>query len=617
MGKAFKTNTKINTASQNGYKKTSQEGPDFPTKTVSFLWHFLARHKRQFVPITILMLFWSANEALYPYFVKMIVDAVSLFEGDKSSFWPKVLTPFCLLIGSFVLMEVAMRITFLMQVFAFPKLRADMRTKVTAYVKDHDLGYFINSLSGNLANRVHDIPKATHDLIEAILDDFIAVVFSFLFMLVVLWLASPLFSIILFIWVTWHMGVTAYYFKELTTKSKDHADKVSKLQGVTVDFITNILTVRLFARGKRELAKLRESQDEEIAYSIRSGLAYQKVNLLRGIGGLFFVGFTIYFLIHGWIQGWVTTGDFPLVTMITLQMLGQIWHLSMTLQGMFRNYGIIDSALQICRRSHHVVDKPEARDLRVYNGAITFENVMFHYKKSTPLFSELSVTIKGGEKVGLVGFSGSGKTSFVNLLLRFYDIQSGKITIDDQDITDVTQSSLRRHISMIPQDPSLFHRTVKENLCVGNPDASDEDIIAAAKQSHCHDFIENLDQGYKTILGERGLKLSGGQRQRIAIARAIIKDAPILIMDEATSALDSSTENHIQNSLDHIMQGRTVMVVAHRLSTLANLDRILVFDQGRIVEDGTINDLLNNENGIFYQLWHLQNNGFLPEKRPS
>ncbi len=597
--------------------KYGQRTPDFPTETPAFIWHFLKRHIKLFGPIAFLMLFWSANDALYPYFIKMIVNAVDQHQGPKADLWDQVMLPFWLLAGSFIIMEIAMRVMNILMVYAYPNIRKDMRMSVVHYIKDHDLTYYLNSLSGNIANRVHDIPKSTQDLLESLIDNLIAIVFSFLFMMIVLWTASPIFSALLLVWTAWHMGVTFFFFKELTSKSRDHANKVSKLQGTTVDFISNILTVRLFARGHRELDKIKDMQKEEVAYSIRASWAYSKVNLLRGLGGLVFVILTIYFLIQGWIDGWISTGDFPLVAIASFQMLGHIWHLSMSFQSMFRKYGNIDSALQICRRAHNIVDQPNAKDLSVSSGAIDLKNVMFHYKKDTPLFEDLNINIKGGEKVGLVGYSGSGKTTLVNLLLRFYDIQFGQICIDDQNIQDITQSSLRSQIAMIPQEPSLFHRTLMENIRVGRHDATDDEVIAAAKQAHCHEFINKLEDGYDTIVGERGLKLSGGQRQRIAIARAILKDAPILIMDEATSALDSATETCIQESLATIMENRTVIVVAHRLSTLSNMDRIIVFDQGRVVEDGSIQQLLKTKDGAFAQLWRLQHDGFLPENRES
>ena len=259
-------------------------------------------------------------------------------------------------------------------------------------------------------------------------------------------------------------------------------------------------------------------------------------------------------------------------------------------------------------------DKPDAVNLNANHGQIIFDNVKFHYKGTEPLFHNKSVRIKAGQKIGLVGYSGSGKSTFVNLILRLHDVTDGAILIDGQDIRDVTQDSLRANIAMISQDPSLFHRSLMENICYGRIDATDEEVIEAAKKAHAHEFIIKLPQAYESLVGERGVKLSGGQRQRIAIARAILKNAPILILDEATSQLDSITESLIQESLWELMQGKTTIVIAHRLSTLLNMDRILVFEQGKIVADGTHKELLTKK-GLYKTLWEAQVGGFLPDKK--
>ena len=261
-----------------------------------------------------------------------------------------------------------------------------------------------------------------------------------------------------------------------------------------------------------------------------------------------------------------------------------------------------------------ILDKPNATIMNCTHGKITFNNVKFHYKGTEPLFQNKSIEIKAGQKVGLVGYSGGGKSTFVNLILRLYDVTDGAILIDGQDIRDVTQDSLRGSIAMIPQDPSLFHRSLMDNIRYGRIDATDEEVISAAIKAHAHEFIEKLSQSYDSLVGERGVKLSGGQRQRIAIARAILKNAPILILDEATSQLDSVTESGIQESLWELMQDKTTIVIAHRLSTLLHMDRILVFDQGVIVEDGTHAELLAN-NGLYRNLWDAQVGGFLSDKK--
>lgn len=274
--------------------------------------------------------------------------------------------------------------------------------------------------------------------------------------------------------------------------------------------------------------------------------------------------------------------------------------------------GTCNQALSIIQQPHEVIDSPNARPLQVTRGEIQFDRVFFQYANNKPLFKNLEIKINPGEKVGLVGYSGGGKSTFIKLILRLIDIQSGNILIDNQGITEVTKHSLRTQIGTIPQEPELFHRTIMENIKFARMDASDEDVIEAAKKARCHDFIMELPEQYQALVGERGVKLSGGQKQRIAIARAFLKNAPILILDEATSSLDSMTEREIHEVLHQVMENKTTIVIAHRLSTLKDMDRILVFVNGEIVEDGALNALLENKDSHFYKLWKMQAEGFIP-----
>jgi ATP-binding cassette subfamily B protein len=290
-----------------------------------------------------------------------------------------------------------------------------------------------------------------------------------------------------------------------------------------------------------------------------------------------------------------------------------VWLAGLELPQLFKEIGICKQALTIIQDPHDIINHPDAKPLKVSRGEIIFDHVSFRYFNDQNLFRDKNIIIQAGQKVGLVGFSGSGKTTFVNLILRYFDVQRGCILIDDQDISRVTLDSLRENIGIIPQEPILFHRSIFENIHYGRLDATREEVLEAAKKAHCHEFVKKLPEKYDTIVGERGTKLSGGQRQRIAIARALLKNAPILILDEATSALDSVTEREIQDGLDLLMKNHTTLVVAHRLSTLSGMDRILVFKDGRIVEDGSHEELLR-QGGHYAQMWNMQIEGFLPEE---
>jgi ATP-binding cassette subfamily B protein len=316
-------------------------------------------------------------------------------------------------------------------------------------------------------------------------------------------------------------------------------------------------------------------------------------------------------LLYLWLHNRITTGEVIQVftTMWSLTMI--LWTVGAALPALFQSFGTAKQAYSVLLDPQDLGDKPGAPELKISSGEIVFDNVSFRYGEKS-LFENKHVQIRGSEKVGLVGFTGAGKSTFINLILRFFPLHNGKILIDGQEVAHVTLESLRRQIAMIPQDPVLFHRTLRENISYGKPEADEAQIIRAAKLAHCDEFIRNLPGGYEAKVGERGTKLSGGEKQRIAIARAILVDAPILILDEATSSLDSVTERYIQDSLETLMQNRTTIVIAHRLSTLSRMDRILVFDQGKIVEEGTHAALLSEE-GLYARMWKMQVGGFLPD----
>jgi ATP-binding cassette subfamily B protein len=318
------------------------------------------------------------------------------------------------------------------------------------------------------------------------------------------------------------------------------------------------------------------------------------------------------FMIFYWILGEISTGE-------VVQLFYTVWNVSFVMLRLadmapefFRALGVAKQALSLMEDPQDLADQPEAQELKVTNGEIVFESVDFHYAEKK-LFHQKNVRILGKEKVGIVGFTGAGKSTFINLILRFFSVDGGRILIDGQDISSVSLESLRRHIALIPQDPILFHRSLRENICYANPTASKEEMIYVTKQAHCDEFISHLPNGYESKVGERGTKLSGGEKQRIAIARAMLAKAPILILDEATSSLDSVTERYIQDSLEKLMENRTTLVVAHRLSTLSRMDRILVFDKGAIVEEGT-HEVLLSKNGLYARMWNMQVGGFLSDQ---
>lgn len=585
---------------------------NLPKSTFRFILHFLYQQRLKFAFLIGVSLIWAANDAIFPYFIKRIVDTVTNYHGVRSGIYAAAGGTLAVLVLFWLSAEALMRIQGVVSIYTFPEFRNNIRNSVFSYVKSHSHEYFSNQFAGNIAKKLADLPTSCQTVMEIVCFNFTTAAAGATIVLVMMWLTSPFFALILLAWLVMHLGLTALLMSRSNILWEKHSDSVSVLSGKIVDVFTNILNVRLFARSKYETQYLKKYQNDELKKAKKAMWLVELTRIGLGLSGLFLIFGMVFVLLHGWEHEWVTIGDFTQVSMQTFWLLGWIWFVSFQMTVFAREVGTISDALSLVKKGHDLVDAKDAKPIIIKHGGIRFENVGFAYQQKRIVFKNFNVEIPAGQKVGLVGFSGSGKTTFVNLILRFYDLQSGRIMIDGHDIAKVTQDSLREQISMIPQDPSLFHRSLMENIRYGRLDATDKEALEASKLAHCHEFIEKLDEKYDSLVGERGIKLSGGQRQRIAIARAILKNAPILILDEATSSLDSVTEKLIQESLHRLMRDKTTIVVAHRLSTLNDMDRILVFHQGKIIEDGS-KDMLLKQKGHFAMLWNMQTDGFLPE----
>lgn len=585
---------------------------NLPKSTFSFIFYFIRQQNIKFALMILISIIWAANDALFPYFVKRIVNIVADYHGNPNGIYLAASGTLIILILFWGMTELLLRIQGVISIYTFPQFRANIRNAVFTYVKSHSHEYFSNQFAGNIAKKLADLPTSCQTALEIVCFNFTTALAGSTIVLILMWATNPFFAAVLLAWLCLHLGLTAIFMRRSNYLWEIHSDSVSVLSGKIVDVFTNILNVRLFSRSKFEADYLKKYQRDEINKSKKAMWLVEITRIGLGISGLSLIASMMLLLLYGWAHGWVTIGDFTQVGMQTFWLMGWIWFVSYQMTVFARELGTIGDALNLVKKGHDLIDDKNAKPIMINHGGIRFEHVSFAYQKKRVVFHDFNVEIPAGQKVGLVGFSGSGKTTFVNLILRFYDVQSGRIMIDGQDIAKVTQDSLREQISMIPQDPSLFHRSLMENIRYGRLDATDDEVINASKLAHCDEFISRLDEKYQSLVGERGIKLSGGQRQRIAIARAILKNAPILILDEATSSLDSVTEKLIQESLQHLMKGKTTIVVAHRLSTLNDMDRILVFHKGSIIEDGSKQQLLKKK-GHFAMLWNMQTDGFLPE----
>ncbi|MCE4224259.1 ABC transporter ATP-binding protein [Methylobacterium sp. C25] len=497
-----------------------------------------------------------------------------------------------------------------------PQTSSQIRWRAHLYTLGHSLSYFQSDFAGRLANRIVQVGPAVRELAVVFIDTLLyvaiyAVTAVGMFSAISIWLALPV-----IVWVAAYAALTTWFVPRARQRSHKSAETRSTLVGRVVDSYTNILTVKLFARDREERAAVREAIDANTAAYLHQFRLTTTTTTLLGIlnSALLVATATVCFQL--WRANGMTTGEAAAGLALVMRLLAMSGWVMQTVRGVFENVGVIQESMQTISRPHALVDDLQAGTLAVTAGEIRFEAVDFHYGRGdASIIENLSFAIRPGERVGLVGVSGAGKTTITSLLLRLHDVEGGRILVDGQDIARVTQDSLRGAIAMVSQDTSLLHRSIYDNIAYGNPQASAEQIEQAARLAHADAFIRGLvdhkgRRGYDAQVGERGVKLSGGQRQRIAIARVILKDAPILILDEATSALDSEVEAAIQESLDTLMQGKTVLAIAHRLSTIAAMDRLIVIDGGRIVEEGSHAELIRG-GGLYARLWQRQSGGFL------
>ena len=490
-----------------------------------------------------------------------------------------------------------------------------VRWNAHRYLLDQSYGFFQNEFSGRIATKVMQTALAVRDTVMKLLNVLLFVVIYMITALILVASADIRLCVPIAIWLFCYILVQRYFVPRMKNIAMLQADARSLMTGRIVDSYTNIITLKLFSHSNREADYVRDGMSEFLATVHPQMRLVTKLKMVLWSLNMLLIFATAALGIYLWINGAITPGAIAIVISLAIRLTGMSHWIMWEISSLFENLGTVQDGINTLSVPNAITDYQHAVDLEVSEGAISFNNVSFAYNDDDQVFSRLDLDIKGAEKVGIVGRSGAGKSSLVSLMLRFYDVQSGTVSIDQQNIRDVRQDSLRENIAMVTQDTSLLHRSVRENIMFGHPQASEEQMIAAAKQAQAHEFILSLRdnkgrRGYDAHVGERGVTLSGGQRQRIAIARVLLKNAPILILDEATSALDSEVEASIQQSLNKLMQGKTVIAIAHRLSTIAAMDRLIVFDQGVIVEQGTHQQLLA-QNGVYSRLWSHQSGGFI------
>ena len=593
-------------------KKAAQRPPDS-------VYQFCRHYSRGMEPWLLLMAFLTAitaiSEALLFGILGQVVDWLS--ERNPETFIEQSGST---LIGMGIFMLIliplsnAMRSLIVHQTLMgnFPM---SVRWMAHRYLLNQSYGFFQNEFSGRIATKVMQTALAVRDTVMKLLDVMLFVAIYMVTALILVASADPRLCIPLIIWLFFYIIVQRYFVPKMKKIAMVQADARSLMTGRIVDSYTNIITLKLFSHSNRESAYIRDGMSEFLNTVHPQMRLVTKLNICLWALNMSLVFSTAALGIYLWLNGSITPGAIAIVMSLAIRLTSMSHWILWEISGLFENIGTVQDGINTLSVPSKVNDKPNAIALNVNRGDIIFDSVNFSYNTNEAVFENLDLQIPAGEKVGIVGRSGAGKSSLVSLLLRFYDIQSGSITIDGHNIEGVRQESLRSNIAMVTQDTSLLHRSVRENIMFGRPEATEEEMVVAAKKAQAHDFILSLRDnvgrgGYDAHVGERGVTLSGGQRQRIAIARVLLKDAPILVLDEATSALDSEVEAAIQLSLYQLMEGKTVIAIAHRLSTIAAMDRLIVFDEGKIIEQGTHQELLR-KNGIYTKLWGHQSGGFL------
>ena len=596
----------------NAYPEQPPKPP--PAQFVRFLWEVSEGVRGYMLAVTLLTAAIGAFEAILFALIGELVDWLA--KGPSERFWQEHAGA---LLGLAALLLGSISLVCLQALFKYQSLYGNfpmrLRWNFHRLMLSQSMGFYQDEFAGRIATKVMQTALAVRDVLISVCDIMVFVVIYFVTMVAVLGSFDPLMLLPFIGWVAAYMLALRFFVPRIGKVGKLQADARSLMTGRITDAYTNIATVKLFSHADREAdyAKRAMSEFMQTAYAqMRLASGFEMINHVLSMLLILLTSATV---LHLWVQGEVGAGAVAAATAMALRLNGISHWVMWELAGLFENIGTVRDGMNMLSKRQSVVDVDHASELVVTNGEIVFSKVYFSYDGQRSIIDDLNLRIAAGEKIGLVGPSGAGKSTVTNLLLRFYDLQSGSIRIDDQDIAQVKQTSLRQQIGMVTQDTSLLHRSVRDNLLYGNPQASEAMMRHAAQRAQAETFIDNLTdpagrKAYEAHVGERGVKLSGGQRQRVAIARVMIKNAPILILDEATSALDSEIEAAIQQSLNQLMQGKTVLAIAHRLSTIAAMDRLIVMDGGRIVEEGSHQDLLA-QNGLYARLWAHQSGGFL------
>lgn len=579
-------------------------------QTLREYWKQMKPYKTWLFVSMFAVLVGSLVDVIAPIFYKQFFDLLSggvPKDGDLSPFVHALL----FILSAHLVGWLGFRTAAYIECWRTPRVMTDLTQHAHAELQKQSYKFFADSFAGSLVRKVGRFERAYDGLMEQIVWKCIPLIIVLGGYLIVLFHRSTLLGWVLLVWIAVFLTVNIWFSLWKIPYETKRAAIDSERTGVLADSISNAVTAKLFSGAQREHSLFREVNERLRKMNVFLWRINETIDAIQALLMITIEFVLMYIVLQLWKQGILTIGDFVLIQTYLIGLFHKVWEFGRVVRHIYEAFADANEMVTVLEKEPDVLDMRRAKPLVMTNSQIQFKNVFFSFNKTRRILNDLNLVIESGEKIALIGPSGAGKSTITKLLLRFYDIERGKIIVGNQNITKVTQDSLRNQIAVVPQEPLLFHRSVLDNIRYGRHDATDEEVIEAAKKAQCHEFIAELQDGYKTFVGERGVKLSGGERQRIAIARAILKDAPILLLDEATSSLDSESEQLIQMALHELMKGKTTIVIAHRLSTIMEMDRIVVIEHGKVVDTGTHKQLIGKKSGIYKNLWEIQAGGFL------
>jgi len=579
--------------------------------TLTYYRKHLAQHPWLTAGVITFVTLGIVSAMAMPFLYKELVDTLASGQAH-ATIYDKLIQILFLILAVDIVAWATWKVAVYCMIFLESRVMKEINDECFNFLHHHSYNFFNSEFVGSLVKRVNRMVRSFEDIIDRVIFDLLPTALRVTIVAVVLFTIDKILGIAVVVWCTAFLIVN--YFLSIYKLKKYDLPKVkadTRVTGYLADTITNNINIKLFSALPDENRGFQKVTRHWYDKTLVAWLFNGHIEVVQGALMVALNFFVMYFAIQLWDDGLISIGTFVLLQGYLLEMFRQLWDFGRVVRTLYERLADAEEMTEMFDTPFEVKDAKKAQPLSISRGKVEFKNVTFAYDEETGVLNDLSFNVKPGEKVALIGPSGGGKSTIVKLLLRLFDVKSGAILIDEQNIAKVTQNSLRAQIALVPQDPILFHRSLKDNIRYGRRNASDEEVVAAAKLAFCHDFIEKFPQKYDTFVGERGVKLSGGQRQRIAIARAILSNTRILILDEATSSLDSESEKLIQDALQNLMRNKTTFVIAHRLSTIVNVDRILVLEEGRVVESGSHAILMKKEGSLYKKLWELQVGGYL------